>query len=433
MKTIRCKGANLYPWQSDVIKGVLKSPPSSIHCVKSKRQLGKSILCQNLLLYFCLNHSNSTSAYLAPVLSQSRKCYKDLIKAARDTGVIARKNDSLLELEFINGSNIVFLSAEQGDHIRGNTVKDGVLVIDESCYITDSIFDIAFPLVDVHRCPIVMVSTPRFRTGRFYNLFCMGEQGTSKTTFSYDWAKYDTSALLSKEKLEEYRKIIPSIQFRMDYLGEFVEGEGSVFTNFKECTYESISPSNKIWIGVDWGSGNGQDYTSISAINERGEQVMCEYFNNLSTTQQIDKIASLLSPYSKCIQKIVPELNSIGSPMTELLKEKMPGINIQGETTTNESKLEMVSDLQVAFEQKNIKLLPDDLQLNELSSYEATFNPRTKNISYNAPAGLHDDAIIALMYSWKAFKNSSISGSYELSFGNRHRKREREFGHLKYK
>ena len=49
--------------------------------------------------------------------------------------LIKKSNASLLEIEFVNGSIIKFKSAEQGDSIRGETVKhSGILVVDEAAY-----------------------------------------------------------------------------------------------------------------------------------------------------------------------------------------------------------------------------------------------------------------------------------------------------------
>jgi Mrp family chromosome partitioning ATPase len=52
------------------------------------------------------------------------------------------------------------------DNLRGYTVD--FLIIDEAAFISDEIFDIVLPMTNVKQAPIVIVSTPRFRTGKFY-------------------------------------------------------------------------------------------------------------------------------------------------------------------------------------------------------------------------------------------------------------------------
>ena len=90
--------------------------------------------------------------------------------------------------------------------------------------------------------------------------------------------------------------------------------------------------------------------------------------------------------------------------MSELLIKANPRLNIGTAATTNTSKGEMVSALQVLFEKGNITILDDDAQTGEIASYEALYNPKTKNVSYNAPQGLHDDTVMALMLAVKAMQ-----------------------------
>jgi hypothetical protein len=107
----------------------------------------------------------------------------------------------------------------------------------------------------------------------------------------------------------------------------------------------------------------------------------------------------------------------LGKPLTELLKSKIGKSGLVTEfITTNDSKARLVSQLQVAFEQKNISILDDDKQTAELSMYEATYNMKTGNVSYNAPAGGNDDICIALMLAWESKINTMKTGTYSFLF-----------------
>ena len=79
-------------------------------------------------------------------------------------------------------------------------------------------------------------------------------------------------------------------------------------------------------------------------------------------------------------------------------------MNFVGFNTTNASKNDIVAQLQVAFEQEEIKIFNDEKQIRELSYYAATYNMKTKTLTFNAPNGLNDDICIALMLSWNALK-----------------------------
>ena len=412
------QGIDLFPWQLSVHKGLLRYGINSnhIHVVKSKRQVGKSLLIQGELLYFSLNYAKTINCCISPTLNQARKIYKDILNGVERSGVIKKKNDSLLEITFINDSTILFKSAEQKDNLRGYTYT-GLLAIDEASYINDEIFSIVKPSTDVHRCPILITSTPKFRIGFFFELYQKGLTGT-KGISSYDFNDFDTSALLSKEALEMYKQMLPKNQYLTEYLGEFLDSDSSVFCGFKECIKPPLSNEYKeLYIGIDWGNGTNNDDTVICGINERGEEVFVEAFNNKNTTEQIDYISLYLQAYMPKIKKILCECNSLGKPLTELLRTKINKSGLIDDwTTTNQSKARLVSQLQVAFEQQKITLLNDDKQTAELSMYEATYNMKTGNISYNAPVGGHDDICIALMLAWECKQNIMKTGQYSFLF-----------------
>lgn len=411
-------GSRLFDWQADVHNGLLKYGRGShyIHCVKSKRQVGKSHLILGELLFFAINFAKTVNGCISPTMNQVRKIYKEILKVTENSGVIKKKNDSLLEIEFINGSTILFKSAEQRDNLRGYTYS-GILCIDEAAYISDDIYSIIKPSTDVHRCPILMVSTPKFRVGFFYKTYQQGLDGR-RGIKSYDFCNYDTSALLSAEALELYKQMLPSNQFKTEYLGEFLDADGCVFTHFKECCKPIVGDYKNIYVGIDWATGTGNDYTVLTGINERGEQIFLTYFNNKTTTEQIEYITVYLAKYMPYIRVMMCEDNSIGLPMINNLRDKLSandGKKIVQFTTTNKEKARVINQLQVAFEQQKIRLINDDKQLAQLGMYEAKYNHQTGNVTYNAPAGANDDICIALCLAWEA-KQHNNSGQYSFIF-----------------
>lgn len=401
-------------WQRAVIQDVC-TPASrgKTFAVKSRRQCGKSVMLENILLWFALNIQGSVSAAVSPTLSQSRKLFKDIVDAVWEGYVIKKKNETLLSIEFINGSTIFFKSSEQKDALRGFTLT-GILCIDEAVYIPDDILELCLPWTQVHKCPVLMVSTPKFKTGFFYRFFTAGLQGL-KGVYSYDWMNYDTSALLDQEQLEHYRQMLPKNQFLSEYMGEFLDTDGLVFTGFRDCMG---APANgkKLYIGIDWGAGGGNDYTVICSINELGQQEDLIYWNNKSTQQQIDAVCEYIELNYDRIALVVPELNSIGTPLTDMVIERYPTLQWEGFKTLNSTKNELVTALQTAFEKKTIQILEDEAQAVELGAYSAEYNPKTHNTYYNAPQGLHDDKVMALCFAWYAYRNATGTGNYTVSF-----------------
>lgn len=411
MSKILFKGYKPKEHQKAVHNAILNKKDKVV-IVKSKRQCGKSYMAINLLLWYAINHNGSTSMLVSITLAQSRKIFKELVNAIEKTNIIKKKNEQTLEIELINKSIIYFKSSEQGtDALRGYTIKQGILILDECSFLSEDILQAVLPFTNVYKAPILMLSTPKFKNCFFYRYFQMGLDKTQDKYISIDWNDYDTSEFLSEEQLNDYKKILPSNQFKTEFLGEFLDDEGVVFTNYKKCVKSPKNGKYGCFVGIDWGTGQGQDYTSISILNKECEQVGYYSFNNLNTTQTIDRITQILKEVVD-IELVLCESNSIGTPMTELLMTKNKHLNIQTSTTTNQSKAEMVSMLQVAFENETISILNEPQQLNEIGSYECTFNPKTKNVTYNAPQGLHDDAVISLMLSLKAYNQGNKKGKY---------------------
>ena len=396
-----------------------------IFVVKSKRQVGKTTMAENILLKVAIEHNRTLSCLVEPTLDQARRVYKEMVKAIDETPVIKRKNDSLLELELINGSTIIFKSAEQRDNLRGFTVT-GILVVDECAFIQDDIFDILQPTTDVHSAPILLISTPKLKQGFFYRYYSAGASGDNPGIVSIDFNQYDTSFLLPKDKLEQYRTMMPKAQFTTEYLGNFLDSDSILFSNINECVSTPTQGWNELYVGIDWGSGAGGDYTSVCGFNERKEMVFIDYFNDKSTFEQARYIADLLALNGGKVKNVLAESNSIGTPMIALLKDELDKRNkrdishlVTPFVTTNSEKVRLVNQLQVALEQKAVTLLDDRGLLVQLSAYEATYNPKTNNVSYNAPQGLHDDNCISTMLALDALEGGRRTGVYTLGFRRR--------------
>ena len=423
MKVRQFQGIKPFSYQQAVINEVKDSKGSGkTVVVKSRRQVGKSVLIANLLLYYAINYKGTKNYVLSPTLKQGKNIYKTIINAISGCGIIKSKNATDLFITLINGSSISIKSAEQKESLRGETCT-GILCIDECAYISSEVYNIVKPWCDFHKAVTLMVSTPFVKSGFFWEYY---NHGLNKeyNCVSIDWSdeKYqdDMDFILPPSKLEEYRKLLPKNVFLTDYLGIFIDDDGTVFTDFKKCINKNeIKDSDKLYLGIDWAAGVESDDTVVVAFNQYGKQVYLDYFNKLTPTQQIDRIEKFIVQYKNQIVVVQTELNSLGTPLTDFLKNRSQLKTIinkfVGFNTTNQSKNAIVQNLQLAFEQKEIEILEDEKQSRELATYTAEYNAKTRNVSYNAPNGLHDDICIAMMLAYDAYKNGKIIGNYNIS------------------
>lgn len=399
---MRIRYPKLKIWQQEAYNYIADSPnQGKVLVIKAKRQVGKNFLGTAVLLNYC--SMGKINAILEPSLNQCRRVFKQITKALSRSGLLASCNASTLTIEFKNGAEILFKSAGSGDNLRGDTIT-GILIIDEAAFIPDEIIETILPTIDANNANLMIISTPLFTSGYFYEEYM--SSGENKLVLN--WNNYDTSEFLSATRLEEYRQKLSPNKFKSEYLGQFITENGLLFNNLENCIGEPSSKS-KVYIGIDFASGSGSDYTAICGINENGQQVFIKRVKDMPPTQQVDWLANIINSYNTV--KILAEKNSIGAVYIDMLKKKIK-CPITNWTTTNASKKDLVTNLQLALENKQITILSDDYMLDELRKYQADVNLRTNVVTYNASVG-NDDQVIALMLAWKAYKGTL--GNYNIS------------------
>lgn len=420
------------PWQRVVHNAITAAGPKAgkIFCVKAKRQIGKSFIIEQELLRHAINFRNSINICVSLTYSNCRKIYKELANGIIGTGIVKKANDSAMELTLFNDSMIIFKSAVQKEALRGYTIKNGgILCIDEAAYIKDEIFNIISPWVDVNSANILMVSTPRYKMGFFYNYYMEGLTIPNGDVISFDLCQYDTSEFLSPKKLELYRKLFPRGQFTSEYLGEFIDEGGGVFEITNDIWWKNGNTNvliskreeySELFIGIDWGSGKNNDYTVVSGVDATGTQHALSYFNGKSPIQQIEYIKQIifekLDP--KKIKAVVCETNSIGNIYIDMLKKALPNIKIIEFTTTNDSKREVIEYLIKRIGEAKIKLIRNEEQYREFSLYEMELTSSGK-ITYNGAAGVHDDMVMATAFAFKPIKDLESTSNYNISFAHK--------------
>ena len=407
----------LNEWQQDLVDTYLQYPTGKWFLIKSPRQVGKSISLEYLLVYASLSERNSVSIAVSPTIGQARKLYNDIVLFAGK--LISKSNGSLLYIEFINGSQIHFKSAEQGDSVRGFTTKrKGILVVDEAAYINkDWFYSVVVPITNVYNSDIFLFSTPKYKQGLFYELYV----ADSEHIIVCDWTNYDLSKYLTPELLELYREQLPKAAFQSEYLAEFIDGDGAVFTDFKKCVgsveFNRLLP---LHISIDWGTGTGSDDTAITLGQYDGQKMLINkqlYFNDKKTNETTDYILDLIKMYvRKGFREIniVVEHNSIGQVYYDILHDKIDEfecnyndslddwrkeieINLSQFTTTNKSKKKIIEKLTMLFENDNIVIPNDSKLLTQLSMFEATIN-NNGTVVYKGANNSHDDLVMSLCF-----------------------------------
>lgn len=395
----------LYEWQQAVFDDIKADDgKGNFYVVKAKRQCGKSILGIDSLLYFAFVNDRSIGTCIEPTLTQSRRVFKQIINAigGTESPLLKSANATLLEMEFTNGSSIVLRSAEQGDALRGMTVKKSVLVIDEAAFIRENIFEILFPITDALRCPTLIISTPLFKDGTFYDKFILGQSGDDFTK-SYDWSQYDTSALLSPERLEYYRRTISALKFRSEYLGEFIEEGSYLFGDFMHAV-GAYSTKPSVYAGLDWGSV-GSDSTVIIFFDEDRAVTNIKRWTGEDPVELVDKLAAEIEMHPT-LRTVQVEQNSIGEIYFSMLRRKVrKGLTVRKFNTTNDSKRRIIERV-IAAVQKGEIHLPNDAELIKQMQHLGAVKTPTGKMTYEGMDNVHDDYIMALCIGYDLFPDA---------------------------
>lgn len=393
-------------YQLNTLSTILSADEGTSHIIKSPRQAGKTTLIQALILHCAINHKKSISIFVEPTVRQCKKVFRELRGMVEKLPILKTSSESTMDITLTNGSQIIFLSAESDiAALQGYTVKNGgILVFDEAAFIGDDIFQALAPSTDVYRAKTIFTSTPRFRSGTFYDYFIEGLSSTQ--VISHDWGG---KTILTPEKLDFYKRTLPLNTFKNYYLGEWAEYGSNVFGDISVCLGNSTH-SNGCVFGIDWGTGSSGDDTSICIFNKDKQMVRIDSFNDRNATETIEYIISLAEEYRPT--KIQVELNSIGKVFYELLQKELKKKGLQtsliGFNTTNSSKCRLVDSFSVAVQNQEVGILNDEKLLHQLSIFECKPTGSGK-ITYSAAKNGHDDMVMSMLLAFDCLKSGSYS------------------------
>lgn len=386
-----------------------------IAVVKSVRQSGKSFLALTKLIQFATQNDNTKSMIFEPTVANARSMYDMMMKALERTRIIKSNNSMFLQIQLINGSEIVFRSPQQG--VRGYTIS-GLLILDECAYLGDEEIFTILPFINAKNASMLICSTPFTQQGYFYDMFINGLDNQSDTLKSFDWSKEkEISKFLTDEKKRLYKQTMSRAKYKTEIEGEFLTDDGLLFQNISNCINNNPSNPNFLYIGIDFATGSDNDYTVLTAFNEKGEMFKQYRTNSLTPMQQVEWLSDIINKLQSIakIHKILAEENSIGKVYIDALKNKI-SIPITNWTTSQESKHKLVTTFQIALENEQVTILNNPILLNELAKYECTVSKNNK-FTYNGSNGSHDDTVISTMLAYYALEGSK--GNYSLDFGRK--------------
>jgi len=321
-----------------------------------------------------------------------------------------------------------FLSADNPDNIRGYGFQG--IVVDEAAMIPKDVWQYVLrPTISQTLGWAVFVSTPKGRNW-FYDLHTRGLD-----PFEDDYASFvfpsNASPYFPESEWEDAQRTLPADVFRQEYLAEFLEDSAGVFRNVDACVEPRMDTNGREWqkvrdmvIGCD--VAKHTDFTVLIAMDAAtGRCFGIDRFNHLDWPVQKERIISFVRRYRG---RLILDATGVGDPIYDDLKRVYQ--DVEGFKLTQSSKVSLIQRLIVAVEQRRVSwpsvakamegkpdgregLTTEAIRLrqeatpgqaegtewnvltSEMKRYEYAISA-SGHISYNAPAGYHDDCVIAL-------------------------------------
>jgi hypothetical protein len=281
-----------------------------------------------------------------------------------------------------------------------------LVVIDEAAQIKHETWtDVIMPTLADRTGRAMLISTPKGKNW-FYAEYLRG-QADGKEVASFTAPSSDNPMPQIKAAALKAKEIVSERTYRQEWLAQFVEDGAGVFRRVTEAAtataQQGAIDKHEYVIGVDWGRTNDATVFAVLDLTTR-ELVALDRMTQTDYGLQMTRLTALTKAYKANV--ILAELNSMGAPMVEEAQRR--GLPVQGFTTTNTTKAQIIDALALAFEQGDIRIINDQTLITELQAYESERLP-SGLVRYGAPQGMHDDCVIALALALHAASSGGLS------------------------
>jgi hypothetical protein len=309
--------------------------------------------------------------------------------------VTERRNEQEKQIRLLGGGVLDMWSLDNADAVRGR--KYARFMVNEAAFVPNlmAIWNMVIrpTLIDL-KGDGYFSGTPKGRNG-FWQLFNM---------VGVDWARWQMSSYMNPHipasELDALKDTMTERAFQQEIMAQFLEDGGGVFrfvTDAAVLEPKKPEPGHQYSIGADW--ARTEDATVFAVVDmQTKENVYIDRMTNTDFATQRMRLKVLAQDYNNAF--VLAEQNSIGMPQIEELQAM--GVQISGFLTTNITKAQIIQGLELAFEQRSIKVVKDDTLINELMAYESERLP-SGLVRYGAPEGMHDDCVMALAIAYHIF------------------------------
>jgi len=390
-------------------KRILKCEDRFI-CVRAARRFGKSFVFATYAAWAAVTNPNHRVVCVAKTQRQSAEMFNTIYRLI-SSSVISNSitRSTLTRIELSNGSIIESLPGSSYESLRGLTIN--LILVDESAYVPEDLFIVLYPTLLTTQGTIVLISTPGVAAGEFYRA-CQPDSEYVNFHMTHDDAVFaDGTHLVPPEELEREKIRCggeESPQWIREYLAEFTQAEGAWFNkyaiddafSFDPEQLEFAIPGRKYAMAADL--AKEQDYTVIIVIDYTDPTYVQIVHHRRFNGKETDELMRELYDVAMRFDIKMPHIDStgMGNPIMSHLKTKYPNLNWIGQNFSNTSKLDMMTDLDILLNRRQLGIPADEQIRKELASFQYS-KSQTGTIKMKGE-GTHDDYPIAIALAVKA-------------------------------
>ncbi len=353
--------------------------------------------------------------WCAPTYDQTRIGYAEVKKAL---GQVGEFNISRMTAEIpATGGTIVFRSLDDADNVRGYTA-DGV-VIDEAAFVKGEAWhEVLRPMLIDTGGWAWGIGTPNGRNW-FYREFAkardhddyMAWQIPTRGVKVVDGQLVPNPHPLENpdvpfEEIVQLWRSMTERVFEQEILGIFRDDAGGLFRYVTDAATAALQDSpvkgHQYVMGLDL--ARKVDYTVLATLDitnpGRPALVDLDRFGRVDWPVQIARVKAKVERFRP--EALYADATGVGDPIVQQLQAELGHLPmaVEGVQLTRPRKVNMCDALALAFEQRAIEILPDDVLIDELQSFDAT--------TYAAPEGSHDDTVISLAMAYWATRQPAV-------------------------
>jgi len=430
----------LFEYQKTVLRAVMKN---ELVMVLKGRQIGISWVAACLALYWASVHSNHHVLILALYRNQAKRILEYVKQilfmqpALLEQLVEMPYGLTKSEIRFQNGSVIEIsgVTRPHGDNVRSKHAH--LLIVDEAVLLFDRQLSAIEPITAFTKGKRLYISTAGFTGCYFHRKFesIKLRQPKNQKIFMLPACKLKHGKIVevlcpeqSVERLKEARRDLGDINFRREYLCEWLGAENQMFpTIFKNPTPEGkqIVPRRQFWAGLDVGEVTNP--TVLTLIQGTKELACCiktwQFSSRYYTTKKrlARAITRVLKPWKIGILKM--DKTGIGLGLYERLMDE--GAPIEGLSWNKVVKNKLMFNLRDALNAPHLYINANLEQLlYELRGYFA--EPIEGSSYFEFKCISTDDYVDSLALAWDAIPEHYIPPPTQIAvrapsiFGERH-------------